>query len=91
MEHDIFDLENVNDLPEEMRPARRDTKVERILKLFEIANKPLSSAQLAVGFYRKYGEQINRSILYAYLQHMSCRMKAIKKVNRGVWELNKDE
>ena len=91
MENDIFDLENVNDLPEDMRPARRDTKAERILKLFEIANKPLSNAQLAVGFYRKYGEKINRSNLSAYLLHLSRRMKAIKKVHHGVWELNKDE
>lgn len=90
MENDIFDLKKVDDLPEDMRPVRRITKIERILKLFEIANKPLSNAQLVVGFYRKYGEQIQRSNLSAYLQHMSRRMKVVRKVHHGLWELNKD-
>lgn len=90
MDNDIFDLEKVDDLPEDMRPVRRITKIERILKLFEVANKPLSNAQLVVGFYRKYGEQIQRSSLSAYLLHMARRMKVIKKVRHGIWELNKD-
>lgn len=87
---DIFDLENVSDLPEDVRPAPCHAKSERILKLFEIANKPLSNEQLAVGYYRKYGEKLNRVNLSAYLNHMARNTKVVKKVRRGVWELNKD-
>lgn len=90
MDNDIFDLEKVDGLPEDMRPVRRITKIERILKLFEIANKPLSNAQITVGFYREYGEKLNRVNLSAYLNHMARNTKVVKKVRRGVWELNKD-
>lgn len=87
---DLFDLEDLSDLPEDLRPAQRDTKIKRMLKLFEIANKPLSNEQLAVGYYRKYGEKLKRGSMSAFLHYMARQTKAVKNVRRGVWELNKD-
>lgn len=52
---DIFDLTNMNDLPEEIKDGINvDAYATRILSLFELAQRELSIDEITVAYYRKY-------------------------------------
>ena len=55
---DIFDLSNVDDIPEEVKEGIIvDVVATRILELFKIAKRPLSIDEITVAYYRKFKDE----------------------------------
>ena len=75
---DIFDLEDIKDIPESIRCGLKQnnggTFCDKVLKLFELADKPrLSIEELTVGYYRKFGGNIKKVDMRNRLYQLSCR------------------
>lgn len=94
---DIFDLENLKDIPESIRCGLKrnngGTFCDKILKLFEIAGKPhLSTEELTVGYYRKFGGNIKKTDMRNRLYQLSRQpFPRIEKVkgNRYLYRVRK--
>ena len=55
---DIFDLSNVDDIPDEVKEGIVvDVVATRILELFKIAKRPLSIDEITVAYYRKFKDE----------------------------------
>lgn len=67
---DVFDIDDVKDLPEELKKCAPDSRPERLRKLIEQAKRPVSTAQIKVAFYRTYGEILKDSFLCSTLSFM---------------------
>lgn len=58
MEIDVFDIKNIDDLPEDVLEeiGLSVSFTSKLISLFKIANRPLNVNELTVGYYRKYNE-----------------------------------
>jgi len=69
---DIFNTDNVDDLPEIIRKGLISNALEqRILALFDIAGRDLNIDEITVGYYRKYGEAKTRRFFMLKLYRMA--------------------
>lgn len=88
---DLFDLNNLEDLPEELGKelaylrSRQNTK--KLLSLFDIKNQ-LSVDEMLVGMVRKYGVKKERSWFLSTISNLKHR-KIIKQVDgkKKVYEI----
>lgn len=84
-EPNIFDLEDIRDLPPEiaMDLRRYDTFFYKLLELFAIANRDLTVEELTAGYYRTYGEiKTKKQImakLYTKPKSKDGKIRIIKK------------
>lgn len=94
---DIFNLDDVTDLPrslqEELVINKRDDWEKRIIELFKLAKSPLSLDQIIVAYYRKYSLSIERRKMTAKLYNMCRSFKpAIESVEgrKGLYQFKED-
>ena len=96
---DIFDLTNVNDIPEEIKEGIViDVVATRILELFKIANRPLSIDEITVGYYRKFKDKdqdlkTKRKIMakvYNMSRERNAKIKSIEG-KKGIYALCKEK
>lgn len=64
----IFDLTNTTDLPQKLRVGLNQQKTptefeSNICALFKMAGTDLTIDELTVGYYRKYGGNINKKLM----------------------------
>ncbi len=97
---DIFDLTNVDDIPEDVKKdISVDVFATRIITLFELAKRELSIDEITVGYYRKYKnietERKTKKQIMGKVYNMSReRNPQIKSVEgkKGIYALlNEDE
>lgn len=56
--NDIFNLSDVNDVPEQIREdLGQDQFAQEIIKLFQIADQPLTINEVFIGHYRLFSAQ----------------------------------
>jgi len=84
MKEDIFNLEDLRDLPYEITcDLRYDTFFYKLLELFAIASRDLTVEELTVGYYRNFGEiKTKKQImakLYTKPKSKDGKIKIIKK------------
>lgn len=89
---DIFDLNNLSDVSEEVIKELKILKdTDRLLSLFKIAKRELNTNELIVAYYRKFGISLTKKQIYMKVFALT-RTKKIEQVSRGVYrlkELNK--
>ena len=84
---DLFDLKNVEDLPEKIRDYVKEKEPKQtvytmIVELFKIAKRPLTLSEIIVGLYRKYNKQITYPHCSTQMLVFSYKSKyKIKKLN----------
>ena len=90
MAEDLFDLTNVDDLPEGLKEAitaRRGNEttskfLEELSELFTLARRPLTISELLVAFYRKYNKVYKRHALMNYLyKYARQKDSGLKQIN----------
>lgn len=94
----IFDLTNTTDLPQKIRVGlakRTPTKFESdICDLFKIAGTPLTIDELTVGYYRKFGGNINKTLmmhkLYMATRNKCCSFEKVART-KSTYRLKKDK
>ena len=71
-EEDIFDTNNVQDIPPDVRSGLLANLAEnRIVALFDVAKRDLNLDEITVGYYRKYGEAKPRRFFMLKLYRMA--------------------
>ena len=99
MKTNIFDLTQLDDLPEEVRDHLVNKKLygqtKQVYELFgEGRYSPLSFDELIVGFYRRYNKELTRSGLSAILHKLIHKYKFVTPLGEGrnrVYEYNTGE
>lgn len=80
---DLFNTDNVDDIPDLIKNELVSNLTEqRILALFDIANRELNLDEITVGYYRKYGEAKPRRFFMQKLYRM-CQNHAQKVEGTG--------
>lgn len=73
---DIFNMNDLSDIPVDIRSKLRTQKLNarglRIVEMFRLAGRVLTLDEAVVGYYRMYGEELNRRSMYQKLYNMSC-------------------
>lgn len=95
---DIFDLTNVDDIPDEVKEGIVvDIVATRILELFKIARRDLSIDEITVAYYRKFKDEDDdlktKKQIMGKVYNMSRERNAkIKSVEgkKGVYTLCKE-
>jgi hypothetical protein len=83
---DIFNLENLDDIPDSIKPLykriRSGSNRSKVLELFKIAQTELNTDQIVVGLYRKFGDCVNRktvaTTLYNLVKDSNSKIVRIK-------------
>ncbi len=90
---DIFNLDNLSDIPQQIRKdlkiLSRDPFEKNIIMLFEKAGRELSIDEVTVAYYRAYQELKDRNKIMAKLYNMSrSKSPAIKAIEhkKGIYE-----
>lgn len=69
---DIFDVCNVDDIPDEIRNGLNEVLfAKQILELFDIAKRDLSVDEITVGYFRKFGEAKTKKQIMGKLYNMA--------------------
>ena len=97
---DVFNLNNVKDIPDEILEKLGITAEIKmrylIYDMFKLANRQLSIQEAVVGFYRLYtakglAKEIRLSLMQDYLLNYSrCSNPILKKCGRGKYVLRDD-
>jgi predicted HTH transcriptional regulator len=87
MNKDIFDLENIEDIPKELEKLlsfRKENPADEEVKIFELfdTRKRLTRNELMVAFYRKYNRVITQNFLY-YRLSLLIKKGKIKKLDKS--------
>lgn len=91
----LFDLDNLSDIPKELRGdlrvLSRDAFEKQIIELFVKANRNLNIDEVMVGHYRRFGSGKDRSQILTRLYNMSRSgrpsLVSVKgKNNKGVYK-----
>ena len=92
--NNIFDLNNLEDLTQEIKSQlviqKVDPAYKKIISLLEKAGKPLNLDEMMVGYYREYGVLKPRKYFMSKLYNMSrSRFKQIESVKgkKGTYAL----
>ena len=96
MSEKLFDIFNLDDLPDEMKREvenkRMDEFERKILELFELAKRPLLIDEVMVGLYRGYGIQKNhRQVMNKLYQMSQGNTAKIETSKKGVYQLKQKE
>ena len=89
--NDIFNVLDVDDIKHNigigLTQARRN-----IVKLFKLANRPLTIDELTVGYYRSFKPYLTRRQILLMVEHMTKRpIYGIEKISRGIYQLKKEQ
>lgn len=90
----IFSTTDISDLPESLKKelskgVRKDGVADRIVALFdETTGKTLTSRQILIGYYRKYGEEKTMEQIIGSL-HTLKNTGRVKMLSRGLYEKGK--
>ena len=96
---DLFDLTNVDDIPEEIKDGIViDVVATRILELFKIANRPLSIDEITVAYYRKFKDEdkdlkTKKQVMgkvYNMSRERNAKIKSVEG-KKGVYTLCKEK
>lgn len=69
---DIFDVCNVEDIPDEIKNGLNEVLfAKQILELFDIAKRDLSVDEVTVGYFRKFGEPKTKKQIMGKLYNMA--------------------
>lgn len=69
---DIFDLQDVSDIPEEIKKELNDDYfLNQILELFDIAKRDLSVDEVTVAYFRKFNEVKTKKQIMTKLYNMA--------------------
>ena len=87
--NDVFNVLDVDDIKHDigigLTQARRN-----IVKLFKLANRPLTIDELTVGYYRSFKPYLTRKQISLMVDHMVKRpIYGIEKIGRGIYQLKK--
>lgn len=92
---DLFDITNVDDLPEKIKNSvsvqtgkRRNTVESKIMELFSIAKRPLTRNEILAGLYRQFNHIIDRQKLTIVLSRAVKVNKTIKPLNGTLFVCN---
>ena len=88
-ENNIFDLDDLSDVPSSLAEKLSNGLFSKVLYLFSLkSGRPLNISQLIVGFYRVYGREKTRMQMtgICYRMYKSGLLKKTKK--RGEYVLN---
>jgi len=95
MTNEIFDLSNVDDLPNTLRgeilllKEGRSGYNSKIIGIFKKAMADLTIDEVLVAYYRLYGREKLRAQISVKLYTMShARVPRIERVRRGVYRLS---
>lgn len=86
-EKNIFDLENTDDLPIQIKKTvsnKRYLITSSVIDLFNKKNK-LSITEIVVGIYRINKIILTRQVVSTALSHL-CALKKLKRIDCGVYE-----
>ena len=87
---DIFDLDDVSDLPEGLRPKDRKGKnspaSDRLVALLKQANRPLKLPEMRAALFRLNGDAPCRSTLVALL-NVNIDKGRLRRVSHGLYAL----
>ena len=86
---DIFDVCNVDDIPDEIKNGLNEVLFDKqILELFDIAQRDLSVDEVTVAYFRKFGEPKTKKQIMSKLYNMSRianpKIVSVKK-QKGVY------
>lgn len=91
---DIFDLKNLDDVPNEIQQVlqvtKRDQFEHRLIELYTLANRPLNLDEVVVGYFRMFNEHKERVKINTKLYNMArAAFPAVTSVKgkKGVYEL----
>ncbi|MDA0307507.1 MAG: hypothetical protein O2832_02140 [Proteobacteria bacterium] len=96
-EADIFDLNNLSDIPNEIKSdlkvLSRDGFEKKIIDIFKKANRELNIDEITVGYYRVYKEVKERRQVMTKLYNMARSPRpAIEAMpQKGVYKLILEE
>lgn len=96
MAENLFDLNDLSDLPEDMRKdvesRRLDDFESKILDLFEIANRQLTIDEVMIALFRKFSLRKNRRQVMNKLYQMgNPKTGRLISVKKGVYKLKIEE
>ena len=88
---DIFNVLDVDDIKHNIgigwTQARRN-----IVKLFKLANRPLTIGELTVGYYRSFKPHLTRRQITLMVGDMVRRpIYGLEKISRGTYQLKKEQ
>ena len=88
---DIFNVLDVDDIKHNIgigwTQARRN-----IVKLFKLANRPLTIDELTVGYYRSFKPHLTRRQITLMVGNMVRRpIYGLEKISRGTYQLKKEQ
>lgn len=88
---DIFNVLDVDDIKHNIgigwTQARRN-----IVKLFKLANRPLTIDELTVGYYRSFEPHLTRRQITLMVGNMVRRpIYGLEKISRGTYQLKKEQ
>ena len=94
VQEDVFSLNpfDMDDLPENLRDdlnlPKGDVIEAQIIKLFEIAKRPLTTNEVLVSIYRTYDQQLKKNALGARLYRLvkSKQLESVEK-KKGLYRL----
>lgn len=86
----IFDLTNLDDLPEDCRtqlgvPLFKTNKTKKTFELFSLKNK-LTVDEIIVALYRKHKIKIKRQEVQSILFNWKVKYNFLKKINKNQYE-----
>lgn len=85
---DIFDTQRVDDLPENLKSGLKTGFGDKILRLFEMAERPLTIDELTVGYYRMFGGSTNRQSMMAKLYILAREPSSkIESCGKGIYRV----
>ena len=94
MATDVFDIKNIDDLPEDVLEeiGLSVSFTSKLVMLFRIANRPLTLNELTVGYYRRFNEiKTKRQIILKLNQISTGPDKIVKRYFGKKWILRKEK
>ncbi len=88
----IFDLDNIKDIPDDLRSQLKLKKLDdfsdKLLQLFELAERELSVDEIMISYFRKYDITKTRRQIVAKMYSLSTSGHIERVPNkRGVYNL----
>ena len=88
--NDIFNLSDVNDVPEQIREdLGQDQFAQEIIKLFKIANQPLTINEVFIGHYRLFSARKTEDGYYAPKPGITPKTK--RQITLKLYNMSKEQ
>lgn len=88
---DIFNILETDDIKHNIGIGQTQTR-RNIVKLFELANRPLTTDELTVGYYRSFKPHLTKRQLTLMVGDMARKsLYGIERTSRGTYQLKKEK